>query len=284
MPLLIDRSDTQRFVGLFVGNHHSGKTVAEASFPKPSFFFDFDLRIGGAQVPWLDLRGIEYEAYPPKTPNLIQKLDDRIEIWISQAQLQTGGAGNLAVFGQLPKTICLDSLTWMTFAFTCQSVGITHRVKNEDGRERKAGRWLGPVAMLGPEDYGLEAQATYGILANLKSLPVQNIILSAHLIDTYEKPKDEEGNELPYAASIINGQKLSVRDKIGVNMQAAVDHVFHFERETIGNADHFYCTFRGGIACSAYSWLPFGRIEWSGKNFYDLMLSYKTKALASNLK
>ena len=265
MPLLVNRTDTQRFVALFVGDAHSGKTVAEASFPKPNFFFDFDLKIGGAQVPWLDLKDIEYESYPPKTPNLVQKLENKIEMFCNQATIQNG------TFGSLPKTICVDSLTWMTFAFTCQSLGLTHLKTNEKGQEYKSGRWIGPTAMLGPEDYGFEAQKTYDIIADLKSLPVPNIIISAHLIDTYEKPEGD-----PYAASVLSDtKKLSVRDKIGVNVKAGVEHVFEFTREKFGNNERFYVTFRGGVAFSSWSWLPYGRQEWTGRNFYEFMLGFK---------
>ncbi len=264
MPLLSERTETQRFVALFVGRHHTGKTVAEASFPKPSLFFDFDGNIGGAQVPWLDLKEIEYLPYPPNTPNLINILDKKIESLNNQAIVQNG------MFGRLPRTVCVDSLTWMTFAFVSQSLDITHPKESQ-------GRWIGVTRIPGPDDYKLEAQATYGLFSDLKSLPIQNLILSAHLVDTYEKPKDERGNSLPYAESIVSGYKLSIRDKIGENIQSGVNHIFHFEKESQGGAERFYVTFRGGIACSYYTWLPFGRQEWTGKDFYQFMLSHKDK-------
>ena len=75
MPKLIDRVPENRFISLFVGRSGTGKTVAEASFPKPIDFEDFDGRIGGAQVPWLDLKDINYTYYPPKQEGIVKKIN-----------------------------------------------------------------------------------------------------------------------------------------------------------------------------------------------------------------
>lgn len=282
MPKLIDRQPEQRFFGLFVGRHHSGKTVAEASFPKPITFEDFDGRIGGAQVPWLDLKDIEYNYWPPKSPNLIQKLNEHLESMLAISQIQNSAGAGL----RLPKTHVTDSITNQTYAFICQAIGLTHmREQAEEGkpsRKVKAGRWIGPVQMAGPEDYGLEAQATYDYVAFLKSLPIQNVIISGHLIDEYGHQRDEDGEILPYAPKEVIGQKLSIRDKIGENVQTHFDHVFKFERKEGGNkGDKFFVTFRGGIACTSYDWLPYGPQEWTGKPFYEFMMGFKEKKAAA---
>jgi len=267
MPKLIDRRDDQRFFGMFVGRHHSGKTVAEASFPKPIDFEDFDGRIGGAQVPWLDMNGITYTYWPPKQPNLIGKLNEKLEGMLAASQIQT--AQNI----QLPKTHVTDSITNQCAAFITQAIAITHTGENNS----KRGRWIGPVQMAGQEDYGLEAQGTSDYVAFLKSLPIQNIILSAHLIDQYGFQKDDDGNDMPYAPRVVTGQKLSIRDKVGENIQTSFDHIFKFERETSNKEDKFFVTFRGGIACTSWDWLPYGRQEWTKKPFYEFMMSFKEK-------
>jgi hypothetical protein len=279
MPKLIDRQPEQRFFGLFVGRHHSGKTVAEASFPKPIQFEDFDGRIGGAQVPWLDLKDIEYNYWPPKSPNLIQKLNEHLETMLAISQMQNSSGSGL----KLPKTHVTDSITNQTYAFICQAIGLTH-MREYEGKKQKSGRWIGPVQMAGPEDYGLEAQATYDYIAFLKSLPIQNVIISGHLIDEYGHQKDEDGEILPYAPKEVIGQKLSIRDKIGENVQTHFDHVFKFERKQGGSKDRFFVTFRGGIACTSYDWLPYGEQEWTGKNFYEFMMSFKEKANVGSKK
>jgi predicted XRE-type DNA-binding protein len=276
MPKLSDRKDDQRFFGMFVGRHHSGKTVAEASFPKPIDFEDFDGRIGGAQVPWLDQTGITYTYWPPKSPNLIQKLNEKLDNLLAISQMQNSQA---AAGLQLPKTHVTDSVTNQCYAFICQAIALTHMKEDDSGsgKRRKAGRWIGPVQMAGIEDYGLESQGMSDYVAFLKSLPIQNVILSAHLIDQYGFAKDEDGDELPYAPRIIVGQKLSIRDKIGETIQTHFDHIFKFERETSNKEDKFYVTFRGGIACTSYDWLPYGRQEWTKKPFYEFMMAFKEK-------
>lgn len=263
---LTDRKEESRFMALFVGRHHSGKTVAEASFPKPMMVEDFDGRIGGANVSFLDLTGLTYEYWEPRSPSLVQDINAKLEKYDDIRKMQALGQNMV----QLPKTHVTDSITNMTFAFICQSRKLTH---GDD--KNKKGRWLGPVSMAEPTDYGFEAQATYDYISFLKSLPIQNIIVSAHLIDEYGQPKDEDNNDIPYAPKEVIGQKLSIRDKIGENIQTSFDHIFKFERKTIAGQDKFYVTFRGGIACTSYNWLPTGQKEWTGKKFYDFMWSFK---------
>lgn len=262
MPQLSERQAENRFLALFVGRHHTGKTCAEASFPKPIHFEDFDGRIGGAQVDWLDTRGISYDYWPPKMPGLIGKLNAKLDQMLNSARLAP------AVI-QLPTTHCTDSITNQTFAFLCQAVSLTHT--SADGKG-KTGKWVGQTAMAGPADYGLEAQATYEYLAFLKTLPIPNVIFSAHYVDQYGKADPDD----PYSASIVTGKKLSIRDKIGENLQTSFDHIFEFERDV----DRFYVKFRGELACTSYDWLPSGRHEWTRKNFYEFMMSFKTKAQA----
>lgn len=260
MAKLIDRIPENRFVALFVGRSGTGKTVAELSFPKPLHVNDFDLRIGGGQVDWLDLTGITYDSWPPRMIGLIPDLNKKLESLMAQSRL----AG---FSDQLPKTEITDSLTNQTYAFICQSIPLTHRTAKDEGG--KKGKWIGPVAAPGPEDYGLEANATYDYISFMKSLPIQNVIISAHYVDVMGKSDPDD----PYSASMVIGKKLSVRDKIGENIQTHMDHIFEFERET----NKFYVKFRGEIARTSYSWLPDGRHEWTRKNFYDFMMGFKEK-------
>lgn len=257
MPQLDKRQQDQRFIGLFVSRSGCGKSVAAASFPKGVQFEDFDGRIGGAQVPWLDLSDIDYEYYPPKAPKLISKINDRLGTLLTAAQLQMPGQGGI----RLPKTHVTDSLTNMTYAFVCQALPITHP-------DKAKGRWLGVTAMPGPQDFGLEAQATYDYIATLKSLPIPNIIVTAHWVDRYGKP---EGSDNEYAENVVIGKKLSVRDKIGENIQTHFDHIFEFER----SERKFFVTFRGKLARTSFDWLPDGPQDWTGKNFYEFMMGFK---------
>jgi hypothetical protein len=191
-----------------------------------------------------------------------------------QTQASTAGLS-------LPKTHVTDSVTNECYAFLSQAIALTHMKETEDGKgKRKAGRWIGPVQMAGQEDYGLESQGMSDYISFLKSLPIQNVILSAHLIDQYGFDKDEEGNDLVYQPRIVTGQKLSIRDKIGENIQTHFDHIFKFEREFLKGEDHFFVTFRGGIACTSYAWLPYGRHDWTKKPFYEFIMSFRDKEKA----
>ena len=273
MPQLSDRSETNRFIGLFVGESGSGKTVAEASFPKPIHFDDFDGRINGAQsLPWLNTGGIDYDYYPPKQRGLIPNLNKRLEGMLNAASL-------IPAIMQLPTTHVTDSITNMTYAFLCQAIPLTHKMGASRGDS--TGKFIGggpqdggPIAMAGPEDYGLEATATYDYIAFLKSLPIPNIIISAHIIDKYGKSDPNN----PFSENVVVGEKLSIRDKIAENIKSHFDHVFKFERTAVGS-ERFYVTFRGGIARSSYSWLPFGRQDITNKPFYDFMMGFKPKGV-----
>jgi hypothetical protein len=240
---------------MFVGESGSGKTVAEASFPKPMEFMDFDGRIRGLLgAPWVDRSQIKYEYYPPRSPNLITKLNGKLE----------GMMGAVSVGQPLPETFITDSITNQNYAFICQAIPITHA-------ERKSGpggKWIGPIAMAGPEDYGLEAQACYDYISFLKSLPIPNVIISAHVVPTYSK----EDPDNPFSATIISGERLSIRDKISANIQTNFDHIFKFERTTVNEKEKFWVTFRGGIARTAYANLPGGKHDVTGKNFYEFMM------------
>jgi hypothetical protein len=267
MPKASDLTPETRFVGLFVGQSGSGKTVAAASFPSPIHINDFDGRIRGLLgAPWIDRSKITYDYFPPKSDGLIPELNKKLEVFSIQAR-----TGQLDV-----KTHITDSITNECYAFICQAISMTHGTD----KDRK-GKWIGPVSMAGPEDYGLESQAASDYMAFIKSIPIPNIIVSAHLIDKFGKPLDFQGREMTYAESIVVGEKLSIRDKIGVNIQTHFDHIFKFERETINGCDKYYVTFKGGIARTSYSGLPEGRWDITGKSFYEEMQNLLKKEVLS---
>lgn len=261
MPQLKDRLPENRFIALFVGKSGTGKTVAGCSFPKPLHADDFDGRIGGAQdLSFQDTEGIDYTYFPPKQPALISSINKHLELYLTNAMLLTKSMNSGIDF---PKTWLLGSLTNATFAFRAQAMSLTHA----DGK----GRVLGGVSLSGPEDYKLEAQVTYDYIAFLKSLPLQNVILDAHIVDRYGKSNPDD----KYSESVVIGEKLSITDKLGENVQTHFDHIFKFEREADSRSERFFVWFRGGIARSSYSWLPLGRHEWTGRNFYEFMMGFK---------
>lgn len=270
MPMLAERKQDQRFMSLFVGKSGTGKTVAEASFPKPIRFEDFDGRIGGAQVSWLDLKDIEYQYWAPKMEGIVTKLNTHLDTYLTAARI--GKSSGIV----LPTTHCTDSITNLTYALLSAAIKLSHTRIDDKGKQTKAGKWFEAIAVEDPGDYKLEATGTYDYLSFLKSIPIPNVIISAHYVDRYGKPTDEAGEIInPYADSVIIGKKLSIRDKIGENIQTSFDHIFEFEREV----DKFYVKFRGELARTTFEWLPNGKQDWTGKNFYQFMMSFKPKGI-----
>lgn len=271
MPKLIDITPEQRFVGMFIGESGTGKTCAEASFPKPLHVLDFDGRIRGAwNQKWLPMEGITYDSFPPRESGMVKRLNEYLE-----------GLQVSASVGQpIPKTLIMDSLTSECFAMLMQAMPLTHNKENK-GTGDRAGKYLGVTPMSGPEDYGFEAQVTYSVLSFFRSVPIQNIIVSAHIVPTYGK-KDPDN---PYSENIVTGEKLSVRDKIAANVGIYFDHVFRFRKTMSANTEKFTVQFRSEIARTAYASLPNGELDITSKNFYnDVIMKYvkETPLVTSN--
>lgn len=248
-----------RFMALFLGSSGSGKTVAECSFPGPIKLFDFDGRIRGILgAPWITpemRKQIDYTYYPPKTgkgdePNYV-RLNKELEA--------------LQVMGPRIsyKTIILDSLTSAAFALLQDAIPLTHA---------QGGKKIGVLNMTGPEDYGFEAQGIYNIVSFFRSLQVQNVIISAHLVDRYGKPKKTDGTPDTYAESVVVGKKLSIRDKIGTNVLIYFDHIIEFDRYESGGKMKYEATFQSDIARTSMG-VP-TTMDITGRNFYNLIQPY----------
>lgn len=274
VPNASSLSPETRFFALFVGESGSGKTVAEASFAQCGKLQcnDFDGRIRGILgAPWLTeeiKKNIQYDSFPPKMDGLIERLNQNFEVMMINAR-----TGKLDITTHLT-----DSITSMNQAFISQAKVLTH-----PGKPGEKGKWLGAISMAGPEDYGLEATACSDYISSLKSLQIPNVIVSAHIIDKYGKLPDSEGKINSYSESVVIGEKLSIRDKIGENIKIHFDHIFKFDRITINGKDKFYVTFRGDIARTSYSQLPDGKYDITDKDFYkELMrLVGKKESVAS---
>lgn len=261
----------QRFIGLFVGPSGSGKTCAAVSFQSPAKFgwvhvMDFDMRIGGVYgASWLtetQKKNINYDAYPPRDPELITKVNTFLEGLLMSAKIKQA----------IPQTLIMDSLTSECFAALTYANPLTH-----GDVTAKRGKWIGPIQMAGPEDYGVEATVTYSILSFMRTVPIPNVIVSAHVIPVYGKTDPDD----KYSATEVIGEKLSVRDKIAANSVGYFDHVFRFDRRLVGNRIRHFVQFRTDLARTAYPWLPDGEQDWTGRNFYEFMFSFKPKEITN---
>ena len=254
-----DLSPDFRFMALFVGPKHAGKTCAADSFPTPINFLDFDGRIRGLLgAPWINRERITYDYFLPKEPNLVEKID---KLLVSQ-QIMANTPGMFDL-----QTQVLDSLTSETYAMLTQGIQTTHR---PIGNEQSRGRFLGSVAMAGPEEYGYEAQTTYDILSALRTIPIPNVICTAHVVEKFGKENPDD----KYSPTVVVGEKLSLRDKIGANIGIYFDHIFRFDRRMVGGFEKFYVKFRGDLACTSYAELPTGEHDITGKDFYKFMRSF----------
>jgi hypothetical protein len=261
MPSAANLQPDGRMMALFIGAKHSGKTCAATSFvrdpQKRTKVLDFDGRIRGILgAPWIDKNRIDYEYYPPRVGNnqtpTYQKINNDMEAMLVQCNT-----------AQNPyETVICDSLTAETFALVCDAIPLTH--------QGNKGKKLGVMNMAGPEDYGFEATGTYNLMAFLRSLPIPYVIVTAHIVDKFGKADPEN----PFSESVITGEKLSIRDKIGTNIGIYFDHIFRFERRMVGAQERFFVRFRSSIACTSFAELPNGEVDITGKSFHDVLLSY----------
>lgn len=269
MPNAGDLNPDRRFMALFVGAKHSGKTTAACSFKedpaKKTFVFDFDGRINGLLgSPWIDRKRIDYQYYPPRVGNNTKHMYERIndECDVMLINYNTGRSPYEGVVA--------DSLTAETFGLLADAIPLTHNKKTEQGATKEVGKRIGAMSMAGPEDYGFEATGTYNFLAFLRSFPAKFMIVTAHLVDKFGKADPDD----PYSESIVVGEKLSLRDKISTNIGVYFDHVFRFERKYINNQDRFFVRFHSGIACTSFPNLPHGEIDITGKDFHQVLKGY----------
>lgn len=257
MPNASNLKPDDRFIGLFVGPKHAGKTVAACSFlPKDPTkrrikVFDFDGRIRGLQgAPWIDRSLVDYDYYPPRLKDgasTFDRINKDFDVLLTQC-----------IMGQCPYgTIVIDSLTAMAFALICDALPLTHK----DGK----GKSLGVMSMPGMEDYGFEANGVYQVLSFLRSLPgIPNIICTAHTVEKFAK----EDPDNPFSPSVVVGEKLSLRDKISANSSIYFDHIFRFDRKMRGPDEKFSVRFKSEIACTSFLGLPNGELDVTGKDFY----------------
>lgn len=247
-----------RFVGLFLGRSGGGKTTALLSFPKPMLVLDMDGRIrGGLANDWIESKGITYESYPPrmKATNVFTKLDKDLE-----------GIYMMTQSGQCPyKTVVLDSITMEAISLLLDAIPLTHT--NASGKD--SGRKLGTLMMAGPQDYGYQSTAILQTMAFLRSLPIPNIIVTAHVSNRYGKDPSDENK---YAPNIIVGEQLNLTDKLAESIPTNFDHIFRFSKSENGPRLQFWAKFRGELERTAFKDLPNGEVEVTGKDFYQWML------------
>lgn len=245
-----------RFSCVFAGKTKSGKTAALASFPKPLHIMEFDNRIQGIYgCPWVDKEGITFEYFPPKTDAFPVSLADRVIKYLNTL-LAYYKVDPTNIKGKIPRTLALDSITALTHGLLFDSIEETH----EGGKDLK----IAGMPVPGKRDYGYESNATKNILAILRALPIENLIVTGHLVDVYEANEKQE--------QVITGQKLSLREKIQAETGIFFNEQWEFTRTNKGTLPKFQVQFYSSYAMSSQK-LPGGVHDITGKNFYEFYKS-----------
>lgn len=266
MPTADSLTPESRFMALFVGPKHSGKTVAACSWvsegsKKRIKVLDCDGRIRGLLgAPWIDRSRIDYDYFPPKSEGkdiFFQRVNQDLEALLV-----------LISTGRCPyETYVGDSATAFCKNLMLDSIPLTHA----GGKGKK----IGVMEMPGPADYGFESTGMDAYMSFLRSLPL-NVIVTAHLVDRYDKPMitDERGYTYKdvYAESVVVGEKLSLRDKISASVPNYFDHIFSFDREVERGQEKFYVEYISNVACTSFPGLKPGKYDITGKDFRKFTL------------
>jgi hypothetical protein len=268
MPIASSLTHESRFMALFVGPKHSGKTVAACSWlsedPKKRIkVLDNDGRIKGILgASWIQKDRIDFDVFPPRVPGqektFFERVNNDLDLLLSEV------VGRKSPY----ETYVCDSLTAFCKNLILDAIPLTHADKR--------GKKIGIMEMAGPADYGFESTGTDSYLSFLRSLPI-NIIVTAHVIDKYDKPliTDDRGRTYKdvYAESVVVGEKLSLRDKIAANVSLYFDHIFRFDRQMIQGKEHFFVEYVNDIACTSFPNLKPGKFDITDKNFKDFTLN-----------
>lgn len=242
-----------RFVGLFIGRSGGGKTSALCSFPRPMVILDLDGRIrGGLSNSWIDPKGIDFEVYPMKGGR--QATYEKLQKDLEMIMAKQGMPGV-----QQYKTLVLDSLTFETIAVLLDAIPLTH----QDSKGKK----MGSLDMAGVAEYGFQSQFTYQVLAFLKSIQIQNVIATAHIVPKYGKaPGSSE-----YAANVIVGEQLNMTDKLAEVVPAYFDHIYRFKKVENGPRTQHFVKTSGELERTGFRSLPI-EADITGKDFYQWMI------------
>jgi AAA domain len=253
-----------KFMGLFIGRSGSGKTAAALSFPHPIKVLDLDQRIRGGLMPWIVKKGIDYDSFPPKQQGIIfTKLN---EVFTT---LQVGCNMGTNVY----ETLVVDSITWAAIDLLLDAMPLTH----SGSSSRESGKKIGTMEIAGPSDYQFQSTGIYQILAFLKSLPIKNIIVTAHIVNKWGRKKNSEGKIIdPYGPSEIIGDQLSLTDKLAENVPSSFDHVFLFEKVDTGSSLRFTFSAHGDLERTPFD-IPYGRQDITGKSFYETLMVFAKK-------
>lgn len=254
-----------RFFGLFIGRSGSGKSVAAYSFPHDETgtieVVDLDGRIRGGIAPsWINRKFFNYENFPPRPDK--GTTFDALNNYFEVLRIMLGH-GDKKI-----QTLVVDSATWMANNLLLDALPLTHAstAKGESGRK------LGSMNMAGPSDYSFQSTGIIQMLAFLRSLPIKNVIVTAHIVNRWGKRKDRDGKIIdPYGQSEIVGEQLTLTDKLSETLPNSFDHIFRFEKIDTGSGLKFTFEPHGELARTSLP-IPYGTYDITGQDFYKFLM------------
>lgn len=249
MPTLESYLPETRIFALHISRSGDGKSAAAASYPRPFHEIDYDGRFDGVWAAvkpqgFLEPEGITYDRlYTKDGYEPMQDFLDKLEV----ARMN----------GRLPfKTIELASMT----SFMQALITSSHKLQK--------GKMIGKLRMSGPGDFNFEVTGMKQLVDQLSSLPC-HVVVSAHIIDKWGKPKTGKAGE-EFAQNEVVGEKLNLRDQPGEVLLSMFSNVFRFSREVQGNTMKYYVDFASDTAKNAFG-IPPGLHDITGKAFYPYL-------------
>jgi len=245
-----------RSVNLFLGRSGGGKTAAACSYPRPMHVLDLDGRIRGGLTPWIDRKGIEYTYFPPKEKGALvfQKLNDFFDLLYTQQTMR-----RLEL-----QTLVLDSITWASIDLVLDSMTMTHGTGTK-------GKQMGALQIPGMDDFKFRFNGINNIIAFLKTIAIPNIIVTAHVVNKWGKLRDKETGEVidQYAENVIVGEQVNLVESLAETLPSSFDNIFYFRKDDTGKRFTFEA--HGELARTAYHGIPYGKLDVTGKSFYDTL-------------
>ena len=258
---------------LFVGRSGSGKTAAEASFPKRSYTADFDNRMRGAicAKKWMtpeEFAQIEFDFYNPSDG--FNAYDDKL-----------GGILEDAQKGKCKyNTVCNDSVGALIYCLALDSQRLRGANKDFSGKVR------GKVKFLHPDDYNYVSTALRLIMFD-RVFPLNECgvttIFSAWVADKWGKDPNAKSE---YDPAIVTGERILGPGNAVEEFTGYFDEQYYFRKETtgiIGIEPKFTVEFNGAFAKSALG-LPIGRHDITNKNFYQFWTKMVNETLGTGVK
>lgn len=266
---VLDLDKWEQFVGLFVGDSGSGKTVALASFAKKDLankkrtkLIDIDKRARGILgcrdlFPDEVLRNIDV-VQNIDTSNGFADLDkdgETMLIYQKNNQFQYG-------------TVIYESVSTMHKMLLYDSMRLRGAEHSFKGKTR------GSVKFIHPDDYNYASMAFHQMMYKCW-LPLKcNVILSGWIVDKWGKPPGLTSEENMVTENVVIGSKLLATDKFAAEIPGYFDEVYLFEKEETGSSSRplkYTVQFETDLAKTSRSALRgLGKVDLTNKLFIDV--------------